>query len=185
MADGLPDAAILQATLGRNGRALSYSKSAYRRDHPDHVVVFNAGICVAREGFPLLIWEGDLDLTIDEAKLVAYAKAAEETLYVLHEEDRPDHFVGASGEALRRAVLVVDFDGDVGFIGTRVRRSGDGTLRRARDEFGELHSLVRGLIAQKEALSAIVLRGVEQGWVTREEHQAALRSPGADGSDDD
>lgn len=185
MGDGLPDATLLQATLGRSGRVLSYSRSAYRRDHPDHVVIFNAGICIARDGLPVLIWEGDLDLTLDEANLVAYARAVEETLYVLYEGERPDRFSGARGEALRRAALVIDFDGDVGFIGTRIRRATDGTLRRPRDETGELLSLVRALLAQKEALGAIVRRGIEQGWVTRDEHEAALRSPESDGSNDD
>lgn len=184
MADGLPDAEMLRATLGRSGRVLSYSRSAYRRDHPDHAVHFNAGICVARDGLPVLIWEGDLDLTLDEANLVAYARAVEETLYVLYEGERPDRFSGARGEALRRAALVVDFDGDVGFIGTRIRRATDGTLRRVRDESGELRSLVRALLAQKEALSAIVLRGVEQGWVTQGEHEAALRLREPQGQND-
>lgn len=46
-------------------------------------------------------------------------------------------------------------------------------------------SLVRALLAQKEALSAIVLHGVEQGWVTRDEHEAALRLREPQGQDDD
>jgi hypothetical protein len=73
----------LAASVGLSqGRLLSMSKSAYLADYPDHLVVFNAGICHP-DG--LLLWNGDLDLTIDEPTLRDLAVLAGFDLSVLYE----------------------------------------------------------------------------------------------------
>jgi hypothetical protein len=67
-----------------NGRLISFSKSGYGRLYPDHVTVFNGTLADA-EGAG--IWWGDLDLTIDEPKLVALAAELGTTIHVIYESD--------------------------------------------------------------------------------------------------
>lgn len=55
----------LRATLGYEGRMISFSKGGYSTAHPEHVAVFNANLCVAAGK----LWWGDLDLTVDEPLL--------------------------------------------------------------------------------------------------------------------
>ena len=66
------------------GRMISGSKSSYMQLYPKHVVVFNANIVTKSRG---KVWFGDLDLTLDEAKLKIVASALKEPLYVLREMD--------------------------------------------------------------------------------------------------
>jgi hypothetical protein len=169
----------LEGMLGWSGRMIAGSKSGYHRQHPDHVVVFNAGICVERGGLPELIWEGDLDLTLDEEPLVAFAGAYGETLHIVFEGDRPDGFYGPRAEALTRAVLVIDPDGRVSFDERRIKRDADARLLLDLDrvEIESLRSQVAALRGRCDRLDALVRRGVEQGWLTQSEHEAALWFP--------
>jgi hypothetical protein len=66
------------------GRMISLSKSQYSIQHPGHVCVFNANVCVRSRG---KIWYGDLDVTADEADLKALAQEVGEPVYVLREYD--------------------------------------------------------------------------------------------------
>jgi hypothetical protein len=63
-------------------RMISWSKSRYREEYPDHVVVFNANVFTESSG---KVWYGDLDLTKDEDVLKSIAKEIGEPLYVLYE----------------------------------------------------------------------------------------------------
>jgi hypothetical protein len=77
--------AAAAARLGlHHGRMISGSKTGYRRAYPDNVVVFNAALADAggRD-----LWRGDLDLTLDEPKLVALAADLGTTIHVLYESD--------------------------------------------------------------------------------------------------
>jgi len=65
--------------LGRPGRM--HSKSSYRRQFPNNVVMFNACVCTKSKG---KIWHGDLDVTRD-GDLLKLARALCEEVYVLHE----------------------------------------------------------------------------------------------------
>ncbi|HJP89051.1 MAG TPA: hypothetical protein VJ850_08460 [Candidatus Limnocylindrales bacterium] len=67
-----------------NGRMISQSKSQYHERFPSHVAVFNATIA-DDEGFGA--WWGDLDLTLDEPKLAAFAERIGADLHVLWEGD--------------------------------------------------------------------------------------------------
>lgn len=67
-----------------HGRMISGSKSAYRRAYPHHVVVFNAALADAHGND---LWRGDLDLTVDEPKLVSLAADLGATLHLLYEGD--------------------------------------------------------------------------------------------------
>lgn len=65
-------------------RMLAWSKSRYREEYPDHVVVFNANVFTESSG---KVWHGDLDLTLDGDVLKSIAKEIGEPLYVLYEMD--------------------------------------------------------------------------------------------------
>ena len=65
------------------GHMLSYSKSTYYRNNPNHEAYFNANI-FTRDG---KVWWGDIDLTISGELLQKVADEAGEALYVLREHD--------------------------------------------------------------------------------------------------
>lgn len=65
------------------GRMLCSSKTGYRKEHPDNLVVFNATMVLkSGEIFPMM----DLDLTLDKAKLQCAAKQIGEFI-ILREGD--------------------------------------------------------------------------------------------------
>jgi len=66
------------------GRLISHSKSAYREAHPDHTVIFNSNVICGKHG---KVWWGDLDLTLDGAKLSMVAEELSTELLVLRELD--------------------------------------------------------------------------------------------------
>lgn len=70
-----------------NGRTISWSKSAYRDEHPNNVAVFNACI-VSKDGQS---WFGDLDLTLDGNVLKEVATSIDDTLYILNEAEAMRH----------------------------------------------------------------------------------------------
>ncbi len=63
------------------------SFSAYRRAHPTHLAIKNAGVLLEATGDEL--WWGDLDLTDRADALRAATAAIGEPLLVVHESDRP------------------------------------------------------------------------------------------------
>ena len=92
------DEVFLAAGL-RTGRMVGDSTPLYLREHPGHVVVFNATV-VDEHGRAL--WSGDLDLALDAPRLVEVASALRQPLYVLFDRDTwPDM-------RFLRAVMVVD-----------------------------------------------------------------------------
>jgi hypothetical protein len=70
----------------RPRRMISRSKSNYLRRHPDHVVVFNANLCLAAGK---VSWV-DLDLTL-EPRLVELARRIGRRVFVLYERDGRFH----------------------------------------------------------------------------------------------
>ncbi len=69
--------------LGSLDLLIAYSKSGYRRDHPDELVIFNANV-VSEEA---KIWFGDLNVTESEAKLQSLANTLKQKVFVLNEMD--------------------------------------------------------------------------------------------------
>lgn len=90
-----------ETILGMRGRMISGSKSGYHRAFPQQVPVFNANICTNKGK----IWYGDIDLTLDEAKLQQLSRELRQNLYVLYEMD--GRFENESVPQLDRAVFVV------------------------------------------------------------------------------
>lgn len=85
--------------LGEHGRLLSWSKSAYRNEHPEDEVLFNA--CVFSED-GLLIWFGDLNLTLEADRLQRLADRLGRAIYVTPE--LPYRFQGLPPAAERPRV---------------------------------------------------------------------------------
>jgi hypothetical protein len=114
----------LEETLGHPGRMISLSKTLYREAHPDHLVVFNSNVCLARGK----IWRGDLDLTEDEQLLVELARRIGETVYVLYEF--AGRFDNEDDPELAEAAYSVTADGHTRFQFHHHERRADGTLRK-------------------------------------------------------
>ncbi len=66
------------------GRMIGSSKTHYRQEHPDDLIVFNANIIMPEYG---KVWYGDLNLTEDHSTLREIAECLDTTLYVLWEMD--------------------------------------------------------------------------------------------------
>lgn len=115
---------VVRATLGNEGRMISYSKSGYRERHPDHVAIFNANVCVARGK----VWWGDVDLTIDEPVLATLASRVAETVYLLYESHA--RFEHEAHPLLDRAVYSVTPSGHTKYDHRYLVRAEDGSLRR-------------------------------------------------------
>lgn len=111
-------------TLGSPGRMVGLSKPHYDARHPDHVTVFNANICLDHGK----VWWGDLDLTLDEPRLVELAARIGETVHVLHERD--GRFEHEHKPLLGHAVYSVTPDGRTRYQHDQLERAPDGTLRR-------------------------------------------------------
>lgn len=75
---------IAEYHLGSMGRMVGGSKSIYRHDNPDHMVIFNANILTKQNG---KIWHGDLDITKDLSVLREMAEDLERSVFVFYEMD--------------------------------------------------------------------------------------------------
>jgi calcineurin-like phosphoesterase family protein len=90
------------------GRIISGSKSGYRTEFPDHVVIFNANIVIRSKG---KIWYGDLDLTLEEDKLKSISEKFGEPLYILYEMDgRFEHENDSPEQLIKKAVVIIGKD---------------------------------------------------------------------------
>lgn len=69
--------------LGLMGRMIGGSKSIYRYDNPDNLIIFNANIATEKDG---KIWYGDLDLTLDHEKLKELVEKIG-TFHIFYESD--------------------------------------------------------------------------------------------------
>jgi hypothetical protein len=75
---------IFEAHNFFDGRMIGGSKSSYRKEHPDDLIVFNANVLMSGYG---KVWYGDLNLTEDYLILREIAECLDTTLYVLWESD--------------------------------------------------------------------------------------------------
>jgi len=66
------------------GRMIGESKSTYKEEHREDLVIFNANIVTESKG---KIWFGDLNINLDFDNLKNVADALEEDLYILMESD--------------------------------------------------------------------------------------------------
>jgi hypothetical protein len=69
------------------GRMLSWSKSSYRKSHPDGKAIFNA--CIYNTD-AIQVWWGDLDMVIDVEKLQNISNESNQEFYVTTESYRSD-----------------------------------------------------------------------------------------------
>jgi hypothetical protein len=117
---------IAERILGPAGRMIAASKTQYAKQHPDHVLVFNANLCTRTHG---KTWHGDIDLTLDEELISALARAIGETVYVLYERDA--RFAGERAPEMGAYVIAVSPDGAVA-MNPWVGRDRQGRLVRRR-----------------------------------------------------
>lgn len=110
------------ATLGVPGRMISGSRTGYRDRHPDHLLVFNATVCAG----PCKIWDGDLDLTLDEPTLLELAERTGQVIHVLHESD--GRFTYKDQPRIDEAVFSAAATGHTSFDPAQAVRGTDGRL---------------------------------------------------------
>jgi hypothetical protein len=109
--------------LGHRGRLVSGSKGQYRWDNPRNVVVFNGNLCTKSQG---KIWYGDIDVTMDENKLIRLAEVLGETVYVLYESDA--RFENEQTPKLEKAVYAVSEKGQSFWAADTLDRDAKGRL---------------------------------------------------------
>jgi hypothetical protein len=112
----------IAACLGQAARLIGLSKTGYREQHSDHVVVFNANVCFDAGK----VWWGDLDLTLEESKLVRLAAETGETVHLLYEWD--GRFANEDAPLLAQAVYSVTPSGHTRVDHTSVERRADGMV---------------------------------------------------------
>lgn len=78
---------ISSSIIGFEGKMISFSKSGYRLENPENLVMFNANIIQKTEKGYEKIWFGDLDITLDYEKLVRISECLDTEIFVLHEMD--------------------------------------------------------------------------------------------------
>ena len=114
---------VAEEALGMAGRMIAASKSSYRTRYPDRVPVFNGNVCIEPAQ---KIWFGDIDLTLDEPKLFALARALNTKVYVVLERD--GRFQGRDERPLLdRAVYSVTPEGIANYVES-LQRGDDGRL---------------------------------------------------------
>lgn len=93
--------------LGMLSNMISMSKSGYRNNHPDNIVVFNSNICTNTEK----IWYGDIDVTKSLQKLIDLALEINEDIYVLYEMD--GRFDNEDKPLIHKYVVLISASGEV------------------------------------------------------------------------
>ena len=80
-------------------RMIGGSKSFYRKEYPDDLIVFNANVLMPNYG---KVWYGDLNLTQDYIILKSIADSLDTKLYVLRESD------GRFGEETKSIAALIE-----------------------------------------------------------------------------
>ena len=119
---------LLDLHLAPSGRMLCGSKSAFRHAYPTNAPIFNANMFVLEHGLLVKVWHGDLDLTVDEGRLVRIASVCQQTLLILWEKD--GRFAGRDREPrLHDVALRIEPDGSTMLDEDQFWRADDGTIR--------------------------------------------------------
>ena len=152
----------LIATIGHQARMISYSKSGYHRANPRNLAVFNANVVLTAGK----IWHGDLDLTLDEAKLAELSARIGEIVYVLYEHDA--RFENEDEPLLDDAVYSVTPSGHSRFDYRWHERDTDGMLRRRPPEPGPRGRLCWRVILHRPRLLRFwqLSRDINRSWET-------------------
>jgi hypothetical protein len=129
---------IAKKHLGYTSRLISGSKGQYRWDNPRNFVKFNANVCTLSHG---KIWYGDVDVTLEEKKLLSLAKELKENIYLLSEMDarsfHDDDQEKENQPDLAKAAFIASSTGE-SFIGDSLKdyyvREGGRWLEKEEDE---------------------------------------------------
>jgi hypothetical protein len=125
----LLDALTLAAeeALGAAGAMIAPSKTTYVRAHRENVAVFNANVCI-EPGWK--VWYGDLDLTLDESKLLGLAARLGQKVYVLFERD--GRFGGRDERPFIDLAVYTAIPDGTAELGREIERGNNGRLRWRR-----------------------------------------------------
>jgi|688.fasta_scaffold04449_34 hypothetical protein len=102
-------AEVAREILGFPGKIIGASKSGYRENFPDHLVVFNSNVFMGKTK----LWFGDIDITLSLESLQEIASSIGEKIYVLTEMD--GRFGNENDPKLSRAIIEIDPDGKYTF----------------------------------------------------------------------
>jgi hypothetical protein len=100
---------VAREILGFPGKIIGASKSGYRENFPDHLVVFNSNVFMGKTK----LWFGDIDITLSLESLQEIASSIGEKIYVLTEMD--GRFGNENDPKLSRAIIEIDPDGKYTF----------------------------------------------------------------------
>ena len=78
---------ISSSILGFEGKMISFSKSGYRQENPENLVIYNANIIQKTEKGYEKIWYGDIDITLEYEKLIRISECLDTEIFVLYEMD--------------------------------------------------------------------------------------------------
>ena len=78
---------VAEKVLGRCGRMLSMSKSAYSNNNTGNIIVFNSNVFIKQGKKYQKIWYGDIDVTREVSNLAELADQLKTSVYVLREMD--------------------------------------------------------------------------------------------------
>jgi len=102
-------AEVAREILGFPGKIIGASKSGYRENFPDHLVVFNSNVFMGKTK----LWFGDIDITLSLESLQEIASSIGEKIYVLTEMD--GRFGNENNPLLENAIAMIHPDGQVSF----------------------------------------------------------------------
>jgi hypothetical protein len=119
----------LRATFGHaQGRLLSYSKSDYSKRWPLRLPLWNAVVCTA-EG---VLFNGDVDLSVDESRLAALSEQIGQIVYVFSEGK--DRRADDESLPLDRAVFSITPTAHTTFQYAYIERTEEGVLQERPPE---------------------------------------------------
>ena len=100
---------VAENIMGRCGRLLSMSKSAYSNNRQGNIVVYNGNLFIKQDKKYQKIWYGDIDVSREILNLTKLADKLKTTVYLLREMD--GRFENEAKPKIEKAVISVDPDG--------------------------------------------------------------------------
>lgn len=101
----------VEQKLGLSGTLLSSSKTHYRNQYPNHLILFNSNIFTIWNGLKTKIWWGDLNVNLSKDILTSLSSYFNLPLYCLYESD--GRWISPSNVDLERAAAVFHPSGDI------------------------------------------------------------------------
>lgn len=101
----------MEQKLGLSGTLLSSSKSYYKKQFPNHLILFNSNIFTIWNGLKTKIWWGDLNVNLSKDTLLSLSKEFNLPLHCLYESD--GRWISPGNVDLDRAAAVLYPTGEI------------------------------------------------------------------------